>query len=47
MSPRFYFSCMKMHDLFRLPLARIAGVIANTVELIVDELKRQALESAS
>ncbi len=33
----------RMHDLYGLPLARVPDVIANTVELIVAELKRQAL----
>lgn len=31
-----------MHDLYAVPLARIPDVLANTVQLIVDDLKRQA-----
>jgi len=37
----------RMHDLYGLPLERVPSVIANTVELIVDQLKRQALETAT
>ncbi len=32
----------KLHDLYGLPLPRIPDVIANTVQLIVDQLKSQA-----
>ena len=34
-----------MHDLYGLPLARIPEVIANTVQLIVDQLKADAARS--
>jgi len=36
-----------MHDLYGLPLQRIPDVIANTVTLIVDQLKAQAASSSS
>ncbi len=34
----------RMHDFYGLPLERIPGVIANTVELIVEQLRAQAGE---
>jgi hypothetical protein len=34
-----------MHDTYGLPLGRIPDVIANTVQLIVDQLKSQATKS--
>jgi hypothetical protein len=34
-----------MHDQYGLPLARIPDVIANTVQLIVDQLKAQVLRA--
>jgi AcrR family transcriptional regulator len=34
-----------MHDLYGLPLDRIPDVIANTVELLVDQLRTQAQET--
>ena len=36
-----------MYDLYGLPLPRIPGVIANTVQLIVDQLKTQVREPRS
>jgi hypothetical protein len=34
-----------MHDLYGLPLDRIPDVIANTVELLVDQLRTQAQQT--
>ena len=33
-----------MHDTYGLPIKRIPDVIANTVQLVVDQLKAQATE---
>jgi len=33
----------RMHDLYGLPLRRVPNVIAHTVELIVDQLKRETM----
>ena len=35
-----------LHDLYGLPIARIPGVIANTVQLIVEQLKSQGPQKA-